>query len=148
MSGTCITQSVFCQIYPIFQNHTPSPTNPSILGTNDMEIRQLCIQSLANFSANNRRNKEFLCQLDILRTLRHLLFDTEALLDEATPLAEVLEDIQENALTAFRNLLSGHTFEQEVQQQLLQQSGADFFLRKLHQMRPALVRKSLLVRGF
>jgi hypothetical protein len=59
-----------------------------------MEIRQLCIQSLANFSANNRRNKEFLCQMDILRTLRHLLFDTETLLDEAAPLAEVLEDIQ------------------------------------------------------
>jgi hypothetical protein len=45
-------------------------------------------------------------------------------------------------------LLSGHAFEQEVQQQLLQQNGANFFLRKLHQMRPALVRKSLLVSFF
>jgi hypothetical protein len=59
-----------------------------------MEIRQLCIQSLANFSANNRRNKEFLCQMNILRTLRHLLLDSEALMDETAPLAEVLEDIQ------------------------------------------------------
>ncbi|KAI6225259.1 hypothetical protein M3Y99_01362700 [Aphelenchoides fujianensis] len=119
-----------------------------LLGTNDMEVRQLCIQSLANFSANNRRNKEFLFQMDILNTLRHVLYDTEAMMDElnaSRQLIEVLEDIQETALTALRNLYSGHQFEREVQQRLLAQNGAQFFLRKFQQMRPALVRKSLLL---
>lgn len=114
-----------------------------------MEVQQLCIQSLANFSANNRRNKEFLCQMDILTILKRLLFDTEAMLDDRSMMppafVEVLEDIQENALTAIKNLFSGHCYEQDVQQQLLQNNGAEFFLRKLQQMRPALVRKSLLV---
>ncbi|KAI6208767.1 hypothetical protein M3Y96_00149700 [Aphelenchoides besseyi] len=119
-----------------------------LLGTNDMEIRQLCIQSLANFSANNRRNKEFLYQMDFVGTLRHVLYDTEALMEEmntSRQMIEVLEDIQETALTALRNLYSGHSFEQEVQQNLLMNNGAEFFLRKLYQMRPTLVRRSLLI---
>lgn len=67
-----------------------------------MEVRQLCLQSLANLSANNRRNKEFLCQMDILSVLKHVLFETDAMLDErnlAPPkFAEVLEDIQVSVL--------------------------------------------------
>ncbi|KAI6204041.1 hypothetical protein M3Y94_00626900 [Aphelenchoides besseyi] len=119
-----------------------------LLGTNDMEIRQLCIQSLANFSANNRRNKEFLYQMDFVGALRHVLYDTEALMEEmntSRQMIEILEDIQETALTALRNLYSGHSFEQEVQHCLLMNNGAEFFLRKLYQMRPTLVRRSLLI---
>ncbi|KAI6179873.1 hypothetical protein M3Y98_00657900 [Aphelenchoides besseyi] len=113
-----------------------------LLGTNDMEIRQLCIQSLANFSANNRRNKEFLYQMDFVGTLRHVLYDTEALMEEMNTSRQMIE---ETALTALRNLYSGHSFEQEVQQNLLMNNGAEFFLRKLYQMRPTLVRRSLLI---
>ena len=123
-----------------------------------MEMRRLCLQSLANFSANNRRNKELLFRLNIVAALRHLLFDAEAALDETSAMAspryiELLEDIQasverdfrrrdsclrlqEAAMTAMRNLLASHAFERDVQLEVFAANGAEFFLRKLCAMRP------------
>ncbi|CAD5235519.1 unnamed protein product [Bursaphelenchus xylophilus] len=120
-----------------------------LLALRDTRIRQLCVQALANLSANNRQNKEFLCSINVVGALKCVLFETEEQLENveepSRSATDVLEDIQENALTALRNLYSGHRFDTAVQQHILSENGAEFFLRKLVAMRPALLRKTLLI---
>lgn len=55
----------------------------------------MCAQILANLSANNKTNKEFLVQNDIIDLTFFVLFESESLLKNVrNKSAQILEDIQ------------------------------------------------------
>uniref|UniRef100_A0A915CWG4 Uncharacterized protein n=1 Tax=Ditylenchus dipsaci TaxID=166011 RepID=A0A915CWG4_9BILA len=107
-----------------------------LLGTNDLHIKQLCTQILANLSANNKPNKEFLTEayLDAIRSRQSTSLN-----------GQLLEDIQDNSLGILRSVCTGHDSAIQAQCEIMAKRPTDIILQKLVQKRVVLLRKTLRI---
>nr|CAD2159603.1 unnamed protein product [Meloidogyne enterolobii] len=89
-----------------------------LLGTNDMKVKECCTDILANLSANNTSNKEFLVDKGAVFGLFQLLQEMEAL-NEALGQNTQRQNIQETALSLLRSLSSGNVCSGKAKQQII-----------------------------
>uniref|UniRef100_A0A1I8AWZ2 Armadillo/beta-catenin-like repeat protein n=1 Tax=Meloidogyne hapla TaxID=6305 RepID=A0A1I8AWZ2_MELHA len=89
-----------------------------LLGTNDMQLKESCTDILANLSANNASNKEFLIDKGAVYGLFQLLHEMEALNEELGYNSQ-RQNIQERALSLLRSLSSGNVCSGKARQQII-----------------------------
>jgi hypothetical protein len=105
-------------------------------GSNDMRLKESCTDILANLSANNAQNKEFLVQSGgAVYALFQLLHELDALQEALGPSAQ-REGIQERALALLRALCAGNSRASMAKRQVLAKDGHKrLLLQRLRQQR-------------
>lgn len=115
-----------------------------------MRLKESCTDILANLSANNASNKEFLVDKGAVFGLFQLLHEMKAL-DEALGQNTQRQNIQERALSLLRSLSSGNVCSGKARQQIItKQVHKTIMLDRLRnkQRNWPLLRRTLMVNLF
>jgi len=117
-----------------------------LLGTSDFRVKESCMDILANLSANNAHNKEFLVQSDAVFGIFRLLHELDALRAELGSSSQ-REGIQERALALLKSLCSGNARAPEAKRQILvNDEHKRLLLERLRQQQHLpLLRRTLMV---
>uniref|UniRef100_A0A0N5AVH8 Armadillo/beta-catenin-like repeat protein n=1 Tax=Syphacia muris TaxID=451379 RepID=A0A0N5AVH8_9BILA len=116
-----------------------------LLGAMDPSIVLYCVGILSNLLANNQRNKEYVFSRNGINGLFRVLINACNIPANTVSLQQKVEDIQERALATLRHLCVGNSHHVEAQKAVFQPDCAEFLLRKLMEMRPAILKQTLQI---
>jgi hypothetical protein len=122
-----------------------------LLGTNDIRLKESCTDILANWSANNAQNKEFLVENGAIYSLFHLLYEMEGCNNNEAAQGQAQcqqrDDIEERAMALMKSLCTGNDRMGMAKMQVMgTEEHKRLLLERLRQQRNlALLRRTLMV---